>query len=76
MFCRTCGKFYEESSEERGYYFSSESLPKGSYTGPKGIAAIGEVILTCPADPLELDESMKEGDLVQDYDVLGEVEPD
>lgn len=62
MICRTCGKVWSETSTVTGYHFSSASLPKGSYTSPFNINALGEEILTCGSDPMpEVDEAMYSG---------------
>jgi hypothetical protein len=76
LVCRSCGKVWKEEDRGTGFYFSSASLRKGSYASPFAIASLGEEILTCPADPIShVDEAMREGDRVQDYDLEGEEQP-
>lgn len=48
--CQKCGARYEETEEYHAFYFSSASMPVGSYTSPKQIATLNETMLTCPLD--------------------------
>lgn len=74
--CKKCGKVYEDTDKNGSFPFSSATFSKGSYASPMEIFLLDEEILTCPADPIEaIDESMREGDRVQDHDLKGERQP-